>query len=914
MANLKTDATTRDGSSLGTYYVSPDGSDSNPGTEAQPFRTIEKARTVTRAVIAGGMSSDITVFIRGGKYFLSSTLSFNEYDSGRDGYKVIYKNYPQEGPIIIGGQKITNWEHDSGGVYKAYLGDWRFYTLMENGVLSTMARTPNQGYLRVETAGSHDYWDCKFTYKAGDLPEGFDYADAQIYIKMGPSDYEWWTENLPISHIGWENHSITVEKYVWWHPIEQNDRYYVRGAKEFLDQPGEFYLDESAGYLYYWPRKTPIEAQEIIAPKMKRMIELVGSSSTSLVQNIRFEGLTLMLTDFVKGHDYSYSYTGKKEKSGVDHGLIYMENAANNVIKFCKIQNAKGNGILLYGYAQQNTIYGNLIENIGKYGVLLASNVPEGDIRYINKNNIISNNLLRNGYAEYADGSKFWISRGQDKKAIGLHASGGNEITHNEVARWPSMGIGGGGVPASVLIREHDEITWENCWDCLHTRDNYIGFNDISHCMEDANDGGGIYFFGGGKNNIIDNNRVHDITSGHPTTKLALGIYLDNSASYWTVKNNIIYGVGGDRAHPAVIKGSYNTFTNNIIVDNMAVSPHREESLLKPADLQLFLEDWAASRYPEAIYGHHTTTRNIFYRQDGYYIYSFDSWQDIYESTNVDEMDYNLFCHPGGVHHVYVHAPDGSLGDITLGQWRALHNNKYDQHSVIADPMFADGANHDYALQQGSPALALGFENIDQQNIGLKSDFPWDTNNDPLPMPTFEDVPPSHWAYAHIEALAQAGITGGCSADPPGYCPDDPVTRAQMAVFIAKALGEEPVADPTGIFNDIPPSHWAAGYIERFSQLGITAGCGEGKFCPEENVTRAQMAVFLDKALGLEPYNNPTPTFEDVPPDHWAYGYIERFYQQAITAGCGEGNYCPEDPVTRAQMAVFIVKGFNIPL
>lgn len=70
-----------------TFYVSPTGSDSNPGTEAQPFKTLASAQQAVRATIASGMNSDATVFIRGGKYFLSSTLSFNEQDSGRNGYE-----------------------------------------------------------------------------------------------------------------------------------------------------------------------------------------------------------------------------------------------------------------------------------------------------------------------------------------------------------------------------------------------------------------------------------------------------------------------------------------------------------------------------------------------------------------------------------------------------------------------------------------------------------------------------------------------------------------------------------------------------------------------------------------------------------------------------------------------------------
>jgi hypothetical protein len=101
-------------------------------------------------------------------------------------------------------------------------------------------------------------------------------------------------------------------------------------------------------------------------------------------------------------------------------------------------------------------------------------------------------------------------------------------------------------------------------------------------------------------------------------------------------------------------------------------------------------------------------------------------------------------------------------------------------------------------------------------------------------------------------------------------------------------------------------------------QLGITGGCQTSPlgFCPTAAITRKQMAVFLCRAVGLTPYDKPAPTFADVPKSDSAYGYIERMYEQAITGGCASGplRYCPDSPVTRAQMAVFIVRAFSIPL
>jgi hypothetical protein len=96
---------------------------------------------------------------------------------------------------------------------------------------------------------------------------------------------------------------------------------------------------------------------------------------------------------------------------------------------------------------------------------------------------------------------------------------------------------------------------------------------------------------------------------------------------------------------------------------------------------------------------------------------------------------------------------------------------------------------------------------------------------------------------------------------------------------------------------------------------GITAGCGGGNYCPEGNVTRAQMAVFLLKSKHGAAYVPPPATglFPDVPVGYWARNWIEQLAVEGITGGCGGGNYCPEDNVTRAQMAVFLVRTFNLP-
>ena len=182
---------------------------------------------------------------------------------------------------------------------------------------------------------------------------------------------------------------------------------------------------------------------------------------------------------------------------------------------------------------------------------------------------------------------------------------------------------------------------------------------------------------------------------------------------------------------------------------------------------------------------------------------------------------------------------------------------------------------------------------------------------------TFADVSIDYFARSSIERLHAAGITDGCSLSPLLYCPDQIVTRAQMAVFLERGMkgaSFSPLVKQVS-FGDTT-DHWARYWIEVLALDGVTSGCGNGNYCPDAPVTRAQIALFLLRARHGRDYLPPTPSglkFQDVSSNYWAVAWIEQFSEEGITSGCGNGNYCPDSPVTRAQMAVFLVNSFNIP-
>ncbi len=182
---------------------------------------------------------------------------------------------------------------------------------------------------------------------------------------------------------------------------------------------------------------------------------------------------------------------------------------------------------------------------------------------------------------------------------------------------------------------------------------------------------------------------------------------------------------------------------------------------------------------------------------------------------------------------------------------------------------------------------------------------------------SFADVPPAHPFYAAVETVLHHGVTNGCT--PTDYCPASGVTRAQMAVLLLRArFGPQFVPPPaSGMrFADVPADAFAAAWIEYLAQIGVTAGCGNGNYCPSTVVNRAQMAVFLLRTAFITPPNC-TGLFGDVPcPDGFAVNYIEHLHTLGVTGGCNAVPllYCPGNPNKRGQMAVFLTRTFGLTL
>ena len=177
----------------------------------------------------------------------------------------------------------------------------------------------------------------------------------------------------------------------------------------------------------------------------------------------------------------------------------------------------------------------------------------------------------------------------------------------------------------------------------------------------------------------------------------------------------------------------------------------------------------------------------------------------------------------------------------------------------------------------------------------------------------YPDVPADAYYRWPVADLHARGLFAGTECDE-GFCPGEPIDRATMAVWLVRIFdgSDPPPVTASPRFADVASSHPHAAFIERLADMGVTGGCGDGtNFCPDRSVTRAQMATFLSRGYDLPA--GPDPGFSDVPDDAWYAADVARLAASGITRGCGDGTvFCPGRETTRAQMATFLAASSSL--
>lgn len=188
--------------------------------------------------------------------------------------------------------------------------------------------------------------------------------------------------------------------------------------------------------------------------------------------------------------------------------------------------------------------------------------------------------------------------------------------------------------------------------------------------------------------------------------------------------------------------------------------------------------------------------------------------------------------------------------------------------------------------------------------------FPWTSS------PQFSDVTSADSIANYVASMSLWQITAGCAANPPRFCPDSALTRGQIAVFLVRAMfGENFTPRTEPFFSDVPATHPFFKYVQKLREAGITTGCAANRFCPDDGVNRGQLAVFLVRGKLASVHGDafPFPTaayFDDVTSTNGIFPFVQKLRELGVTTGCAPRRFCADQPVTRGQAAVFLVRAF----
>jgi len=654
------------------FYVAPGGDDSAPGTMERPFKSPARARDAVRELKKAG---PVTVHLRGGTYFFSEPLVLTPQDSGTAQAPITYAAHQNEKPVLSGGRAVAGWakqQLNGRDVWAAQV-PWvaeasapPLRSLWVNGRRGVRARSPNfgKGFFKVaevpEAAADWMKPVTSFRFAGEDLKNwpGLKGGAAEVMVMS-----RWVESRLPVTSVDEATHTIRFGKTSVF-TVEKDDRYWVEGAPELLDEPGEWCFDRASATLYYLPRPGEEMAKaEAIVPAISQILRLEGKPEAGQgVEQIVFSGITFSHTDWNQGWPDAERVMGNR--GGFNQAAVGVPAAVRGdgvrscVFDGCSFTHLGNYAIELARGCSANKVSRCTLSDLGAGGVKIGETRVRPNKTDQTFGNEVSDCRITDLGNEFPSAIGVWIGQSYD-----------NRIIHNEIADlyYSALSVG---------------WTW-GYGDAL-ARGNVIEHNHVHHVGKPSDepepilsDMAGIYTLGKQPGTVIRNNRFHDVAG---IKYGGWGIYYDEGTSDVVSENNVVYRTthGGFHQH----YGKDNVFRNNIIA---------------------FGRDMQAQRTRPESHRSFTFEHNIVYWDKGDAVVG--GWDD--NNYNV-AFDYNDYWRTDG-------KADFRLGNLPLDQWQ---KKGLDAHSVVAGPKLVDPAKDDFDVRPDSPAIKLGFKPFDQADVG----------------------------------------------------------------------------------------------------------------------------------------------------------------------------------------------------
>ncbi|HET9570059.1 MAG TPA: PDZ domain-containing protein [Bacteroidales bacterium] len=648
-----------------SYYLSTNGKDSNPGTFQKPFATLERAQ---KAVMEIHKRKAVTIYLRGGIYYLPETFVITPKGSGTKTNPVIYKAYGNEEPVISGGSRLyLQWKPYQNKILKATLPvDIQSDQFFVNGERQSMARYPN--------------FNPKATYFDGFSADAFSAAKVSNwknpengYIHaMHPSlwgDFHYLITGKDTSNVlsyvgGWQNNRKNRM-----HPTIR----FVENIMEELDTVGEWYLDGKTKTLYFYPPKD-LDMRSAVTEvvRLKHLIEFKGTSKNP-VEFVSFKGITFRHS--------ARSFMENKEPllrsdwTTYRGGAILLTGTENCSIEDCTLDQLGGNGIFVNNYNRKFVVRGCHLINIGSNGIAFIGNPkavrsPLFEYHEVNKledidrtpgpqspeypsDCLVENCLIhRTGRFE------------KQTAPIQIEMSSKITIRHCSIYDVPRAGINIG----------------DGCWG-----GHLVEFCDIFETVKETGDHGSFNSWGRDRYWKPDINEVNAWVRQVPELPFldviepnilrnnrwrcdhGWDIDLDDGSSNYRIYNNLCLN-GGIKNR----EGFHRVVENNIIVNN-GFHPH------------CWFDNSGDIFQHNIVWNNYKPAR-------------------MYDSAWGYRMDSNFVQIEGKV----------ATPSVILSS-----KSKRDTHSMEGDAMFIDPEKGDFRVKSGSPVLTLGFRNFPMNQFGV---------------------------------------------------------------------------------------------------------------------------------------------------------------------------------------------------
>lgn len=650
-------------------YISPSGSDSNPGTPDQPMATLTAARDKARLIRNGNLQQPIEIIAMEGDYLMLRPLELDFRDDAVPGSPTVFRAAEGAKAVFRGGVEIGGFEKVSENLWRAFVPQVAYYDsyfeqLYVNGRRATRARSPNKGFYQVK--GVEETIAEKGT---GRMPQVAvqkviaDSADLAAAGNFSGQDYE---DALVIFYHNWDNTRkrvlgfsksqpaffIAGEGMKPWNPINAKSRWIIENYRGALDAPGEWFLERS-GYLYYKPLPgETINNTVFHAPILKEFIRITGESSDKTVSDIRFENLVFS----VAGYRTPAAGNEPAQAAAPTGAVITLDYAVNVSFINCVISNTGTYGIWFRRGCRNCTVNSCWLHDLGAGGIKIGETILSNSVDDITNHITAENNIITDG------GHIFPCAVG----IIIFHASD-NKLIHNDISNLRYSGISAG---------------WIWGYAPSPSKRNIIRFNHIHHLgWGELCDMGGVYTLGASEGTTVSDNLIHHIYSYDYG---GWGLYTDEGSYGITMENNLVYACKNSGFHQHY--GRENIIRNNILAFNVR------------AQLQ-------ATRVEE--HRSISFTNNIIYFDRGTLLSS--NWNKFNLLS-----DYNCYWD--------TRTENIMFADKSFSEWQ---KSGKDVHSVIADPLFADPQNHDFRFKSLKVAKKIRFMPFDYTKAGVYGDEEW---------------------------------------------------------------------------------------------------------------------------------------------------------------------------------------------